>query len=110
MTSTALARRMAGPQRHRLLRGYPALPLMRQAAPLRGARRHLNGALPGSEPPFVDIDPTRTLIVGVIPHTFCQPKVAGCGFCTFGQNQYRRMGMTHAMAALSVEIERSLDE
>ena len=31
-----LARRMAGPQRHRLLQGYPMLPLMRSAVATPG--------------------------------------------------------------------------
>ncbi len=35
------------------------------------------------EPAFFDVDPRRDLIVGVIPHTYCVPRVYGCGFCTF---------------------------
>jgi hypothetical protein len=27
--------------------------------------------------------PHRPLLVGVLPHAFCNPKIAGCGFCTF---------------------------
>lgn len=101
---------MARPQRHRLLQGYPAVPLM-QAASQPGHRRRRDGALEGPttrEPPFIAIDSSRTLIVGVIPHTLCKPKVYGCGFCTFGQSPYRRGKMRHEMAALPQHIERAL--
>jgi oxygen-independent coproporphyrinogen-3 oxidase len=62
---------MRGPQRHRLLHGYPLAAAMPDAA---------------------DFDPHhdiafdragRRLIVGVLPHPFCNPAVTGCGFCTF---------------------------
>ncbi len=68
-----LARRMRGPQRHRLLHGYP-----------------LAGAMPPASAP--DFAPEhavafnragRKLLVGVLPHPFCNPAVSGCGFCTF---------------------------
>jgi oxygen-independent coproporphyrinogen-3 oxidase len=36
-----------------------------------------------SEPGFLEVDGTRDLIVGVIPHTQCIPRTEGCGFCTF---------------------------
>jgi coproporphyrinogen III oxidase-like Fe-S oxidoreductase len=66
-----LTRRMRGPQRHRLLHGYP---------------------LAAAMPDATDFDPQhdvafdrsgRALIVGVLPHPFCNPAVNGCGFCTF---------------------------
>lgn len=66
-----LRRRMRGPQRHRLLHGYP---------------------LAAAMPDATDFDPHRDvafdragrrLIVGVLPHPFCNPAVNGCGFCTF---------------------------
>jgi hypothetical protein len=69
-----LRRRMRMPQRHRLLHGYP------QAAAM--PRRKGLG-----EFPFRDIEfgPARArgLLVGVLPHPFCNPALAGCGFCTF---------------------------
>lgn len=111
MPNASLARRMAAPQRHRLLQGYPAVPLMRRAAPLEGGRRGFDGALVGAEhdePAFVSLDPTRTLIVGVIPHTMCTPKLRGCGFCTFGQDPYRRSAMTQAMHVLAHELDEVL--
>lgn len=145
-----LAARMARPQRHRLLQGFPAVPSMVPVladAHVRAVRRRRGGGdgvfrdLDGrvddvafheareglakgrpppppldpdtpeqrellarvaahheqeearwreviargdrSEPTFVDVDDTRDLIVGVIPHTLCVPRVDGCGFCTF---------------------------
>ena len=36
-----------------------------------------------AESPFLRIDSTRGLIVGVIPHTQCIPRQEACGFCTF---------------------------
>jgi oxygen-independent coproporphyrinogen-3 oxidase len=36
-----------------------------------------------SRPPLVTLDPRRSLIVGIIPHTQCTPAREGCGFCTF---------------------------
>jgi coproporphyrinogen III oxidase-like Fe-S oxidoreductase len=145
-----LVERMARPQRHRLLQGFPAVPAMVPAGPhsthlpLRARRqhhdglvRHLDGRLDDvsfrdatdglakgpppplalspdtperrafiaraaenwsaaeavwrsivdagdrSEPVLFDIDTSRDLIVGVIPHTQCIPRTEGCGFCTF---------------------------
>lgn len=94
--------RMGRPQRHRLLQGYPALPLMRPAAPgtWPGRARLADGALQdvsralglriparrdevADEPPWMALDASRPLIIGVIPHTQCVPRVHGCGFCTF---------------------------
>lgn len=33
--------------------------------------------------PFINIDKSRPLIIGVIPHTQCIPRTPACGFCTF---------------------------
>ncbi len=64
--------RMNRPQRHRLLHGYP------QAAAMRSAKE---------VEPELDLlfDPKtkRELLIGVLPHPFCNPAVTGCGFCTF---------------------------
>jgi oxygen-independent coproporphyrinogen-3 oxidase len=133
----ALAERMARPQRHRLLQGFPAVPAMRKAGPtrldglegadLRGFTRGTDGSLTDraydvarqsleryerdpalrasmgasvpaheqpsgvaalargdrSEPPYLALDGSRALIVGVIPHTQCVPRREACGFCTF---------------------------
>jgi oxygen-independent coproporphyrinogen-3 oxidase len=66
-----LARRMRGPQRHRLLHGYPlaaAMPDATDFAPHADVAFNRAG---------------RALVVGVLPHPFCNPAVTGCGFCTF---------------------------
>src|ERR1019366_8324745 len=67
-----LRRRMQRPQRHRLLHGYP----LAAALPRISGDQHRDTILP-------DFDPRRGLLVGVLPHPFCNPKVAGCGFSTF---------------------------
>ena len=69
-----LRTRMTCPQRHRLLHGYP----LAAAMPTRR---------PGLDP---DVRPNsaRGLLVGVLPHPFCNPTVAGCGFCTFAHEAY----------------------
>jgi coproporphyrinogen III oxidase-like Fe-S oxidoreductase len=98
-----LAARMRRPQRHRLLQGFPPLRLMqpatRSASPL--AVRRADGAVvniqkqslglyadvqpePGDlAEPFLNIDKSRPLIIGIIPHTQCIPRTPACGFCTF---------------------------
>ncbi len=67
-----LRRRMRRPQRHRLLHGYPLAAAMPRIAE--------DLARDSILPPFVA---SRGLLVGVLPHPFCNPAVAGCGFCTF---------------------------
>src|SRR5262245_7722316 len=66
-----LNRRMRGPQRHRLLHGYPLAAAMPDATDFDP---HHDIAFDRSD---------RALIVGVLPHPFCNPAVNGCGFCTF---------------------------
>jgi oxygen-independent coproporphyrinogen-3 oxidase len=90
---TELQRRMGRPQRHRLLQGYPMAPLMSPAsshdvpAPARS---------------------TRPLIVGVLPHPFCNPMVKGCGFCTFPHQKYRRTTSARVVESVRREIRRSV--
>lgn len=101
-----LQRRMARPQRHRLLQGYPMVPLMRPASPDRGVYRTTDGALKGydrkeKEPPFLRIDPKRPLIIGVLPHTQCNPRVEGCGFCTFPHDAYAKRSLVHFVDAVA---------
>src|SRR5262245_48100672 len=66
-----LNRRMRGPQRHRLLHGYPLAAAMPDATTFA----------PGHDVAFDRAG--RKLLVGVLPHPFCNPAVTGCGFCTF---------------------------
>ncbi len=90
-----LRRRMARPQRHRLLQGYPMAPLMTRAPPR---------FKPWTR---VESDPTRPTIVGVLPHTFCNPKVRGCGFCTFPHEKLSRSGLRRTTERVVREIERA---
>ena len=72
-----LRERMQKPQRHRLLHGYPLAAAMRRRDP----------AQPAADLIF-DPHAGRDLLVGVLPHPFCNPAVAGCGFCTFPHERY----------------------
>jgi oxygen-independent coproporphyrinogen-3 oxidase len=73
----ALRDRMQKPQRHRLLHGYPLAAAMRPREPAQTA-----------EDVFFDPLAGRDLLVGVLPHPFCNPAVTGCGFCTFPHERY----------------------
>jgi oxygen-independent coproporphyrinogen-3 oxidase len=85
---------MARPQRHRLLQGYPMAPLMPPA--------------PDGDPfDRIELDPARPLIVGVLPHTFCNPKVRGCGFCTFPHEKFAREPMRQVVDQVAREIEHT---
>lgn len=72
-----LRRRMAKPQRHRLLHGFPLAAAMPSADALK-------------RPGRLRFDPTtgRGLLIGVLPHPFCNPALRGCGFCTFLHEPY----------------------
>ncbi|QEH38747.1 Oxygen-independent coproporphyrinogen-III oxidase [Aquisphaera giovannonii] len=86
---------MERPQRHRLLHGYP----LAAAMPI----------LKGDEPaPVLEHDPSRTLLVGVLPHPFCSPAVAGCGFCTFPHERFDRRGAESTIADVIREIDARL--
>lgn len=87
-----LARRMAGPQRHRLLQGYPMLPLMRSVDDV------------AVDVERFPVDRARGLIVGVLPHTFCNPQVRGCGFCTFPHEAYRGAAAREVTARVADEV------
>ena len=88
-----LTRRLQGPQRHRLLQGYPMRRLM---DPVRDA----------SSPEEWPVASNRGLIVGVLPHAFCNPKVRGCGFCTFPQEPYRSSEARETVDRVVREIRR----
>jgi oxygen-independent coproporphyrinogen-3 oxidase len=69
--------RMGKPQRHRLLHGYPLAAAMRPRASGQPA-----------DDVLVDPQTGRDLLVGVLPHPYCNPAVTGCGFCTFPHERY----------------------
>lgn len=126
-----LARRMARPQRHRLLQGFPAVPAMVPISPRddndlgghfgRKRRRHLDGSLErslgrgvdgtledsvdDSEPPLLTVDRTRGLIVGVIPHTQCVPQREACGFCTFPHDTAGKRSREEMVEAVARDID-----
>jgi coproporphyrinogen III oxidase-like Fe-S oxidoreductase len=88
-----LSRRMQGPQRHRLLHGFP-----------------LAGALPKIAPdavidlPEIKNNGQRELLIGVLPHPFCNPRVAACGFCTFPHEAFRSDRASMVSEAVCREI------
>ena len=90
-----LRRRTARPQRHRLLQGYPMAPLMR---PVRRSYDPFGG---------IELDPERPLLIGVLPHTFCNPKVQGCGFCTFPHEKFGREPMRRVLDQVAREIAQT---
>lgn len=109
---------MAGPQRHRLLQGYPMAPLMRLAAPPEAERHGVSGVrdIDGTfkpefntdtppEPPWIELDDSRPLIVGVLPHTQCSPKVEGCGFCTFPHDRYDKGLLRRTVSGVEAQID-----
>lgn len=123
-----LTRRMTMPQRHRLLQGYPMLPLMRQSVAGDGfgvhppqtrtasgsTRQHRPFSLGASEvsqtadvePPWVQLDDSRPLIIGIIPHTQCNPKADGCGFCTFPHDRYNKSSLRATAQGVASQIEQ----
>ena len=89
-------RRQHGAQRHRLLHGYPMAPLMNQTGevPLQGLE---DGLAVGDK---------RGLLVGVLPHPFCNPKVKGCGYCTFPQEPFSATAAEVTTGFVVEEIRR----
>jgi len=95
-----LHHRMSKPQRHRLLHGFPlaaAMPFasdevrkMCDATDERFAPRH---------------HPDRELLVGVLPHSFCNPKITGCGFCTFPHEDFSSLKAAAVVNGVIREIE-----
>jgi coproporphyrinogen III oxidase-like Fe-S oxidoreductase len=90
-----LQERMEKPQRHRLLHGYPLAAAMRHRYPAGRTRD-------------VIFDPRagRGLLVGVLPHPFCNPAVTGCGFCTFPHEAYSAPGAAAMVEHVLLEIEQ----
>ncbi|WXH27514.1 hypothetical protein WA016_01438 [Myxococcus stipitatus] len=55
-----------------------------------------------------EYDHSRPLIVGVLPHTFCNPKVKGCGFCTFPHEDFANEPMRRVVEQVAREIEHTV--
>jgi len=95
--SHELERRMRRPQRHRLLHGYP----------LTGAMSRRQQRSPGREVQFKS-EADRKLLVGVLPHPFCNPKVRGCGFCTFPHQKFSSSMARAVVDRVVTEIQQRL--
>ena len=89
-----LNRRMSGPQRHRLLQGYPMPPLMVEYDRSRAFEPTL-------------LDDSRPLIVGVLPHASCNPSVKGCGYCTFPHEEFQVTSVRQTVRAVAREISHT---
>jgi len=87
-----LQRRVRRPQRHRLLHGYPMAPLLLPAEEHRMPHKTLA------------LDEARPLIIGVLPHTFCNPSVRGCGFCTFPHEKYDNDAAREVVGRVAKEV------
>lgn len=94
-TDQQLDKRMSGPQRHRLLQGYPMPSLMAPYA------RHQP-----YEP--VRTDSARPLIVGILPHAMCAPSVKGCGYCTFPHQKFQASRVRESIRAVVSELKTSI--
>jgi oxygen-independent coproporphyrinogen-3 oxidase len=92
-----LRRLMQRPQRHRLLHGYP----------LAAAMPRLTEEERRDSPPL-QFDPGRGLLVGVLPHPFCNPAVRGCGFCTFPHEVFNARGAAVVIGRVIRELEEKL--
>jgi oxygen-independent coproporphyrinogen-3 oxidase len=90
--------RMQKPQRHRLLHGYP----------LAAAMPHRAASVPGEEIVF-DPGAGRGLLMGVLPHPFCNPTVKGCGFCTFPHQAYSSTAATAVAEHVALEIRQRVE-
>ncbi len=95
-----LHHRMSKPQRHRLLHGFPLAAAMPFA---NDEVRNLANA--GHERFAPRHHPNRELLVGVLPHSFCNPKIACCGFCTFPHEDFSSLKAATVVNSVIREIE-----
>jgi oxygen-independent coproporphyrinogen-3 oxidase len=86
---------MRRPQRHRLLHGYPLAAAM--------PRRRITDSIGDVD---FDLRTGRSLLVGILPHPYCNPAVTGCGFCTFPHEQYSAPAAAQMVENVLLEIER----
>jgi oxygen-independent coproporphyrinogen-3 oxidase len=95
-----LRHRMSKPQRHRLLHGFPLAAAMPFAT---DDVRKLSDANDERFP--LKHHPDRELLVGVLPHSFCNPKIAGCGFCTFPHEDFSSLKAAAVVNGVTQEID-----
>ena len=101
VTHDILRRRMEKPQRHRLLHSFPLAAAMPPVTPEdaeRGFRAFPLDSIAG-----------RKLLVGVLPHPFCNPAIQGCGFCTFPHEQFSSAKATAVATRIGRELQQRLD-
>src|SRR5580704_12476998 len=92
-----LRRRMTRPQRHRLLHGYPLAAALHSAEHVPEDR-----GVPFNRA-------KRKLLVGVLPHPYCNPAVTGCGYCTFPHEPGNAAKGTPVVRAVMEEINRTVE-
>lgn len=95
-----LYQRMRKPQRHRLLHGFPLAAAMPYAS---DEVRKLSEA--NHERFALKYPPDRKLLIGVLPHSFCNPKIAGCGFCTFPHEDFSSLKAAAVVNGVIQEID-----
>ena len=94
-----LQHRMSKPQRHRLLHGFPL------AAAMPFASDDVRQLSDSNDERFaLKYHPDRELLVGVLPHSFCNPRIAGCGFCTFPHEDFSSLKATAVVNGVIQEI------
>ena len=92
--------RLKKPQRHRLLHGFPL------AASMPFLDQETRRAIERGDARFQhDYQPGKPLLVGVLPHSYCNPKIAGCGFCTFPHEDFSSLKATAAVNGVIQEIQ-----
>ena len=62
------------------------------------------------EPAWIQFDHTRPLLVGVLPHAQCPPRVKGCGFCTFPHDDYDKQTLVECANWVDMQIHCFFDE
>lgn len=94
---------MKRPQRHRLLHGYPL------AAAMPYAEESIKTQI-AAHTDRVSFRPEtgEQLLVGVLPHPFCNPKIRGCGFCTFPHESFSSAKSAAVVGGVINEIDASL--
>ena len=91
-----LRRRMGKPQRHRLLHGYPLAAAMPSVDHRNATRFRFSNRT------------DRGLLIGVLPHPYCNPTVSGCGFCTFPHQRYRTDQAEAVVERVLLEIDQRI--
>jgi oxygen-independent coproporphyrinogen-3 oxidase len=62
------------------------------------------------EAPWVQLDPARPVIIGVLPHTQCNPRVEGCDFCTFPHDPYEKGLLRRSVRAVTDQVHEFFRE